>query len=200
MYLSIDEAVSSSWAVLKNNLVKIIGFFLAIALISILNWALIAQLGSQVFTQIESWVFGAFIQAAVITFTLNFYRKRRVKVVDRIKNLSLILRLLLGNFLSAILILAGLIFLIVPGIVLAVRLQFVSFLIVEKRLGPVEAIKKSLKITKNNFFALLGLSIVSLLINLLGLVLLLVGLLVTIPLTSLINARVYQKLSESSSA
>ena len=132
----------------------------------------------------------------MVTFMINILKKRKTKISDRLKDYMIVLKLLAANFLSAIVIFLGFLALIVPGIVFAVRLQFVSFLIIEKGIGPIEAVKASWKLTKNNFYSLLGLGIVSLLLNVFGFFLLVVGLLVTVPLTSLAQAYVYLKLSE----
>lgn len=195
MDLSIEQAINSSWKTLKKNPKNIIGFFLLVGLISIINIAIAAKLGPFI-SNIESWVFGALVQVAIITFTVGTFGKRKITVSSRLKDYKLVLKLIVGNLLSGIVIFLGFLALIIPGIVFAVRLQFVSFLIVEKQMGPIEAIKESWKLTKNNFFTLLGFGIVSMLLNVFGFFLLIVGLLVTVPLTTLAQANVYLKLSE----
>lgn len=195
MDLSIEQAINSSWKLLKKNPKKIISFFLLIGFISILNLAISSKLGS-IISNIESWIFGALVQVAIITFTIGAFRKRKITISPRLKDYKLVLRLIAGNLLSAIVIFLGFLALIIPGIVFAVRLQFISFLIVEKQMGPIEAIIGSWKLTKNTFYTLLGFGIVTLLLNVFGFFLLIVGLLVTVPLTSLAQAYVYLKLSE----
>lgn len=195
MDLSIEQAINSSWKTLKKNPKNIIGFFLLIGIISILNIAISSKLGS-ILSNIESWVFGALVQVAIITFTVGAFRKRKITVSSRLKDYKLVLKLIVGNLLSAIVIFLGFLALIIPGIVFAVRLQFVSFLIVEKQMGPIEAIRGSWKLTKNTFYTLLGFGIVSMLLNVFGFFLLIVGLLVTVPLTSLAQVYIYLKLSE----
>ncbi|OGH10721.1 MAG: hypothetical protein A3B38_04535 [Candidatus Levybacteria bacterium RIFCSPLOWO2_01_FULL_36_13] len=195
MDFSIEQVITTSWKTLKKNPKNIIGFFLLIGVISILNLAISSQLGS-IISNIESWIFGALVQVAIVTFTVSAFNKRKTTISSRLKDYKSVLKLIIGNFLSGVVIFLGFLALIIPGIVFAVRLQFVGFLIVEKQLGPIEAIKGSWKLTKNNFFTLLGFGIVSMLLNIFGFFLLIVGLLVTVPLTSLAQANVYLKLSE----
>lgn len=195
MDLSIEQALNTSWRTLKKNPKNIIGFFLLIGLASLVNLAIFSQVDT-VISNIESWIFGALVQVAIVTFTITCYRKRKTKISDRLKDYKMVLKLIVGNFLTGIIIFLGFLALIVPGIVFAVRLQFTGFLIIENHLGPIEAIKKSWGLTKNNFFTLLGFGIITLLINIFGLLLLVVGLLVTIPLTSLAQTYIYLKLSQ----
>ena len=83
---------------------------------------------------------------------------------------------------------------IVPGIIWAIKFQFFSYFIVDKEVGPIEALKKSAAITKGAkwdlfvFGALLGL------INLAGALCVVVGLFATIPTTMVAIAFIYRKL------
>jgi uncharacterized membrane protein len=100
--------------------------------------------------------------------------------------------------LQALIVIGGFILLIIPGIFFALRLQFTCYLIVDKNLGPVEAVKTSWKITKGNAWNLFFLGILLGLINILGLLCLIVGLFVTVPLTMLATTFVYRKLLSAS--
>lgn len=195
MDLSIEQAINTSWRTLKKSPKKIIGFFLLIGVASLVNLAIFSQIDPTI-SNVESWIFGALVQVAIITFTVSCYRKRKTTVSDRLKDYKMVLKLIVGNFLAGVVIILGFLALIVPGIVFAVRLQFTGFLIIEHQLGPIEAIKRSWNLTKNNFFTLLGFGIIALLLNIFGFLLLIVGLLVTVPLTSLAQTYIYLKLSQ----
>jgi len=99
-----------------------------------------------------------------------------------------------GKFAVAIVVLLGLILLVVPGIVAAVALIFVPYLIVDKKLGPIDAIKESWRITKGHKWQLFLLMLVLGLINIAGALALLVGLLVSIPVSMLAMVHVYRAL------
>lgn len=101
-----------------------------------------------------------------------------------------------ASLVSSVLIVLGIVLLIIPGIVLAVRLQFWPYFVVEERIGPIAALKKSWQMTKGHFFRLLIFDIlVVVLLNFIGLLLLLVGLMVTAPISLLSLALVYRKLA-----
>lgn len=102
--------------------------------------------------------------------------------------------------LIALIVLAGLILLIVPGVILAVMLMFTLYLVMDRKLGPIEALKESARITKGNRVQLFLFLLAIVGINILGLLVVFVGLLVTAPVTLIATAYAYRKLEGSHSA
>ncbi len=100
-----------------------------------------------------------------------------------------------ASLLAGIAIVAGFILLIVPGIILSILFMFVGYLVIEKGRGPIEALKESAEMTKGNRLQLFlfGLALIG--INLLGVLALFVGLLVTIPVSFLATVHLYRTLS-----
>ncbi len=94
-------------------------------------------------------------------------------------------------------VLGGLILLIIPGIIASIMFLFSQYIILEKDLKPVDAMKESMRITKGRRWKLLGLLVVYTLLNIAGAIALLVGLLVTIPVTMLGLAHAYRTLSDT---
>lgn len=92
-------------------------------------------------------------------------------------------------------VLAGLVLLIIPGIILMLCFVFSHYLVVDKSLSPVGAMKKSMAMTKGHRIKILGFMGLSFLINLLGLICLGVGVLFTAPLTTIAFGLIYKKLS-----
>lgn len=204
---SLDEVLGSSWETFKKSPLKIIGFFLLLFFLTILNAVLFPSLLSglgdslliALILQIESWIVGSLIEIAFIIFTLNLLSTKKTSFRTKLTDVRLLLKVIAGSLLSTLIILGGFILLIIPGIYFAFRMWLVTYYIVDQGDGPVEAIKKSWKNTKGHFFSLLGLSLVLLLINLFGLLVLVVGLLVTIPVTYIATTWVYKKLSQHNS-
>lgn len=97
-----------------------------------------------------------------------------------------------GSILFYLMLFAGLILLIVPGIWVALRFGFFLTAIVDRNLGPIEALKYSYKITDNNSFNLLGLWLMLMLVGLAGVIALLVGLVVAIPVVTLAIVLAYR--------
>ena len=89
----------------------------------------------------------------------------------------------------------GFIFLIVPGIYLAITFGFFGYNIVDKEHGIVESIEQSAAITKAQKWDLFGFGVALFFFNLAGAIALGVGLLITVPVSMLALAYVYRKLN-----
>jgi len=91
--------------------------------------------------------------------------------------------------------LIGILVLLLLFIYFVVKFIFASYFIVDEKVGPLTAISKSWRLSKGNVLSLILLFVALLFINLIGLIFLLVGLLVTIPLSVFALARTYDVLS-----
>lgn len=101
-----------------------------------------------------------------------------------------------ASLLSCVLVVVGLILLVVPGIILSIVLMFAPYLVIARSLGPVEALKESARITRGHRWALFGLVLMMALVNIVGLLALVAGLLVTIPVTSLAVIHAFRTLEQ----
>jgi hypothetical protein len=100
-----------------------------------------------------------------------------------------------AGLLVSIVVVLGMILLIVPGIIFALMFMFASMVIIDRGLGPIEAMKESRRITSGHKWKLFWFTLVLTLINLAGLLALVVGLLVTVPVSVLAFTRAYRELS-----
>jgi uncharacterized membrane protein len=89
----------------------------------------------------------------------------------------------------------GFVLLIVPGIIAALFFMFTMFVVIDKDLGPIEAMKESMRIGRGYRWPLLGLIVLLSLIALAGVIALFVGLLVAMPVTALAFTHAYRVLS-----
>ena len=78
-------------------------------------------------------------------------------------------------------------------------MHFYIYFIVEKEVGPIEAIKKSWNLTKGSFWNLFLFGLLSGGIQILGIVALLIGLVFTTPTVWIARAVVYEKLKANKS-
>lgn len=88
------------------------------------------------------------------------------------------LHIVLASLLTVALIMLGMILLIIPGIIIACRLVFVSYLVMDKKLDPIVAVEESWKMTRGHGWTIFGMAILSFFIFLAGLIMLIIG---TIP-------------------
>jgi hypothetical protein len=85
------------------------------------------------------------------------------------------LHIILANLLVFALVVLGLFALIVPGIIIGCRLAFVSYIIMDKKLDPIEAVELSWKLTKGHGWQIFFMGFVSIFIVIFGLCMLIVG-------------------------
>jgi uncharacterized membrane protein len=98
------------------------------------------------------------------------------------------------SILLAIVIGVGLALLIVPGIILFLMFMFSTIIVIERGLGPIDAMSESRRLTRGHKWQLLGFVGLLFLINLLGLLALIVGILVSIPVSALAFVHAYRVL------
>ena len=90
---------------------------------------------------------------------------------------------LLAGLVAGLLTSIGFVFLIIPGIYLAVAWKFALLLIIDKRLDFWPAMELSRRVVTHNFWPLFVLSLMSVLLNCLGVLACVIGTFVTWPLT-----------------
>ena len=96
--------------------------------------------------------------------------------------------------LVAIAVVVGFILIIIPGIIAISMFAFVKYIVIDKDMGPIEALKESMRITEGHRLEVLLLIVMSIVINIIGLLPLMLGLLVTVPVTILAYANAYRTL------
>jgi hypothetical protein len=85
------------------------------------------------------------------------------------------LAIILANLLVIALVVLGLFALIIPGIIIACRLAFVPYIIMDKKLDPIEAVEYSWKLTRGHGWTIFLMGFVSVFIIIFGLILMIVG-------------------------
>lgn len=83
--------------------------------------------------------------------------------------------IMLANLLVTIIIIIGFVFLIIPGIIFAVKLAFVPYLVMDKQMKAMDAIKASWEMTRGYFWQIFFLGFISFFIVLGGLILFIIG-------------------------
>lgn len=197
---SIKNAVSFGFETVKKNFFFFLGVIAIVFAVSAVNSSLQENLVDQWFlytlVSIVFWIIAEIVGMGVIRINLSFVDGKKPKFSDLfILNWRQLLNYILGSFLVGLTVLGGMILLIVPGIIFALKLQYTTYLIVDKNIGPIEAYKKSWQMTKGQVWHLFLLALTFIGINLVGLLLLVVGLLFSAPLSMVAATSVYRKLS-----
>lgn len=135
--------------------------------------------------QIVSGIVSVFLSMGLIRIWLNLVSGKEASVGQLFGQGDKLLRAIGATILFYLMLIAGFILLIVPGIYLALRFGQFQAAIVDKDLGVVDAFKYSSAITTNNRLNLAGLGLIGLGLMIAGLLALCVGVFFAIPVVSL---------------
>ncbi len=165
---------------------------------------------------IVNWVVDSFMTMGAIIISLRLIDGKKVEYADLFKHYPLFLKYLLGSVLVSMIMLIplvittlganlglpilsfiGFVAIIFPGIYLSLKYQFTTYLILDHGMHPIDAFRKSGKITEGVKIRLFLFSLAQIGIVLLGLIALLVGLFVAVPVVFLASTLVYRKLDHA---
>lgn len=187
--LNVSRCLDRGWEISQRYLGGFISFLLLFALISILAGlpSLLAELeipipyGIVQLTSLYSLLIAPVLYAGMSIVTLQIVRRRRVYFSDFFSGFYQYLPVLLVTQATNFLVIFGLSFFLIPGLILGVLYQLSLPLVLDRGLNFWQAMETSRKIIMRNFSGFLVLYVVTAFLNLMGLLVLGVGLLITIP-------------------
>ncbi len=202
--LPIAESVKFGWRTVREYPLFLVGTMLvAIGVPSLIDW------GSDVALE-EGWPqFGLGLIEIAVSATLSLglakiylrFRDGERPVFENLfDGLAHFHKYLGASIIVFFAVLMGLILLVVPGVIFLIRLWFLGFVIVDTKAGPLQAIQESWDISRGHTFDLFLLFLLLCAVNLLGLICLGVGLLITMPISGLALAFTYRVLKPAPAA
>jgi uncharacterized membrane protein len=154
------------------------------------GWAVVrANFGNYMVISLLFFVLGSvpLIQGALIAgfhiYTMKKVMGRSAEIGDFFKGFNFFVPTLVASLLIGIFTFLGTLAFIIPGLVIAAMYKFTYLFIIDKRMDFWPAMKASHAIVRNDYFGFTMFLILAFLVNVLGFLCFLVGLLVTVPLT-----------------
>ncbi len=203
---NLKEVLRYGWDQLNKNFKLFLIVGIVMGLVSFLPSLLAGQLGQEPIRlgvlNIVSWILQAFVAIGLLRISLKLSADQPAAAgkpavfKDLWSGGPWFFKYFMGSILYGAVVAIGLIFLIIPGVILAVRLKFYDYLIVDQGLNPIEALKRSWVMTKNHTWDILVLLFVLMLLNFIGSLIVFVGLIVTVPISVMATVMVYRKLVE----
>jgi len=195
---SISELIQDAWSKFKEKP----GFWILITIISIVL-GYFGDYGLSVdpesfeasFTSIQGLVISIlslYLSASITLIYIKYMRGESVSLndlfaVDLNKFIHYVLAVLVSGFLMVI----GFILLILPGFYIMARLMFVQYLVLDRNLSFSEAIKKSFNMSEGRVLDFISFMFAMSFLVILGLLSLVFGILIAIPVSSLATAKLY---------
>ena len=175
--LDIGSCLERSWELLKAHFWPIVGTTAGSLIIMVLA-SLMPVLGIFV-----GFLFRGIFYGGLFAYYLKTIRGKPTEFGDIFSGFQIaFVPLLLATLVSQLLITASILLLILPGIYLAVAYAFIFLLIVDKRLEFWAAMEVSRRVITAQWWRMLGLLILGSIIGLLGVVGLVIGIFITIPI------------------
>jgi uncharacterized membrane protein len=141
-----------------------------------------------------SCVVGIFVSIAGVKIGLGFVDRKPSDFADLYSGYTYFWKMLGTGILYFLIVLAGTILLIIPGIYWAVRYRFSMYAVIDEGLGPVDAIKRSGQLTRGVWWHLFLFYLVMIGINIIGTCLCIIGLLFAIPVMIVAEAYIFRSL------
>jgi hypothetical protein len=199
--VKIGDYFSRGWEIFKSKALLFILFTLLLfviqVVISILPFPLGAGGGGEdspgggILSFIYS-IIAPVLAAGYYFVAFQVARGRSAEFNDFFQGFNRFLPIFLTALVSTILTAIGLVFLILPGIYLAVAYLFAQPLVIDKGADFWQALETSRKLITKKWFAFLGLLLLIFLLNVAGAILFGIGLLVTFPLSVCVIAAAYE--------
>jgi hypothetical protein len=189
--LSATGAISYGWDATKRNL----GVLLPLGALQLVVSSLGGGAGGEPITALLA-------QAAQVALAIGWWQialrihdgKPATLAVLGELSVGLFLQYFVATIFYGLAVAIGLVLLVVPGLVWGARYAFAPVAVVDERLDPVAAMKRSAELTRGVLAELWILALLLVGVNLLGLLALGIGLAVTIPISTMAVARTYRQL------
>ncbi|WP_075558610.1 hypothetical protein [Parabacteroides timonensis] len=196
---SISEVCSTSWQRTKAQIWVLAGLIIGMSIISFTLGAFAMPIQKSVTGTIIINLISCIISSI---FALG-YMKNIFQALDGEEpqfsaygqQARKIITYLVANIFMGIIVLLGICLFVIPGIYLALRLQFYAALIVEDDAGIIESLQRSWEITRGQGMSLFMLMLAMIGICILGFILLGIGIFVAMPLIYMMYAYAFRKLN-----
>ncbi len=134
------------------------------------------------------------VSMGLIKAYLEITRGKKVNMETFSSVTPKILKFIAAQFLMMFIILGGFLLFVIPGIIFSIKFMFTPYLIVDKDMGPIEALKASAKMTDGVKWDIFGFMAATVVLMYSGALALLVGLIITIPVGTLAYVILYERL------
>lgn len=197
--MNIDKVglIKQAWGIVKNNarlVVMLMGAFIVFNIVQSAASNYFKETALSIVISLAFSALSVFFEIGLIKIFLKLVDGVKAEFAELWAYPQYFVNLLVSSILFGLIVGVGFILLIVPGIYLALRLQFYSYYVVDKNAGITDSLKMSWETTRGKVLDLFFFVLLLIALNILGALALLVGLLVTIPVSFVAITLLYRKL------
>lgn len=195
--LDIGAAFSYGWDKFKQNAGQWILIALVVVVVNLV-FAVVANtidsfLG-RIVVQLAGFVIGQIVTLGLIRAALDVTRGQAPEV-GRVFKTDQLGTFIVASILYGLAVSIGLVLCIIPGLIAAIFFSFYGYYVLDRGTGATESLGSSWNLVKANFGSVLGLLILAILLNFVGVLLCGIGVLVTGPVSWTAIAYAYRTLN-----
>ncbi len=196
---TISEVFGTSWKYTKSQIWVLAGLFIGYFILSsLIGMLLMPAQGSIVGTIVTNLISIVISCAFMLGYVKNLFQTldgEEPQFSAYGSQSRKIVTYFAASLVYSIAVGIGLILLVIPGIYLAIRLQFFTQFIVEEDCGITESLKRSWQLTEGQVMPLLLLLLAMIGTALVGCILFIIGLFIAIPLIYMMQCYAFRKLN-----
>jgi uncharacterized membrane protein len=141
---------------------------------------------------ILSYVVRIYMGLGLTRYMIRIVRGEEASFQDFTTSISLFFRACVASMLVGLSVFFGALACIVPGVILAMMFFVWEYVLVDQDVGPIEALKESVRLTEGERIPLFLFAVLSVFFNFAGMMVCFVGLLVTIPVSTIAVVLIYE--------
>lgn len=198
--INIKETFKETWALFEKHVFVLVGAYLITGILIIGPGIIMDERGMMAIPEalimtLLVWIFAAILSPGLIRILLDTVEEREVKLETLWSQVKLTPHYFGLKVLQLNITFLGFLLFLFPGIIFAIMFSFAGFAFVKSEGGILEALTESKNLTRGYKWQLLLLFVLLGVLNIIGALLYGVGLLVTVPFSHLLVARLYNKLA-----
>lgn len=197
--LDIGEAFRAGWRGFTANIGPLIVVALVVWVVTgAVNWLSTDTTGFIRFlASVVSFFLGQLVAIVWISLALAIIDGRPVSGESLLPDGSTLISYIIASLIFSVMFAVGLVLLIIPGIIVAVVFGLYGWALVDKGLDPIGSLRESSRLTAGRRGQLFLFVLLAIGLNILGLLALIVGVLITSAVTLIAAGHVYRQLDGS---
>lgn len=196
---SIKEMFGRGWELTKQHLGLVVGVLAFSFLVNMFSSAILGatqdSMPLSILANLIVLLVGGLLYLGVLSIAFKLYDGKPALFTDIFSQPDKVLRYIVASILYGLTVFLGLLLLIVPGLIWAIKFQFFNYFLVDRNLGAVEALQASSKVTTGHKWHIFLFNLAAIGLNLLGALAFGIGLLITLPMTLFASVGVYRWLT-----
>ncbi|HSK96266.1 MAG TPA: hypothetical protein VK891_06580 [Euzebyales bacterium] len=197
--LDIAEAFRAGWRGFVANIVPLLAVALVVWVVTgaINLWGNQTAGVAQFLWSVVSFFVGQLVAVVWIALGLAIIDGREVTTAVLLPSGGVLISYIVASLLFSLMLAIGLVLLVIPGLVVAVVFGFYGWALVDKSLDPMASLRHSSRITQGHRWQVVAFVVAVIGLNIVGVLLLVVGVLVTSAVSLIAAAHVYRQLDGS---